>query len=126
VEAHIVDYLRQLGDFVWAVINNWAGYTTGGLVVAALWLWSTVRQKPTPQLLAIVVACFFLFVATFNAWREQNAARVVAEGNTKDALKKFDTLTIPNLNGEFSFMNTQSISGEAATEIIVQGLGLAV
>jgi hypothetical protein len=61
------DFLR----FLWAVANNWAGYTTGGLVVALLWLWSTLKQVPISRKTSIAVAVMFLIFAFFNAWRGQ-------------------------------------------------------
>jgi|GEM_PF-5473190 len=66
------DYIGEIGKFLWAVINNWAGYTTGGLVVALLWLWSTLRQIQISRKIGIAVALVFLFFAIFNAWREKH------------------------------------------------------
>jgi hypothetical protein len=66
-----MDYLKELGEFSWAVINNWAGYATGGLVVALIWLWSTLKQIPISRKLGITLALIFLFFAFFNAWHNQ-------------------------------------------------------
>jgi hypothetical protein len=66
-----MDYLKQFGEFSWAVLNNWAGYTTGGVVVALIWLWSTLQQVPISRQMGIAVALTFLFFAFFNAWRDQ-------------------------------------------------------
>jgi hypothetical protein len=66
-----MDYINDIGRFLWAVINNWAGYTTGGVLVALLWLWTTFRQIPLSRKIGIGVAVIFLFFAVFNAWRDQ-------------------------------------------------------
>jgi hypothetical protein len=66
-----VDILKQMGDFVWAVITNWAGYATGGVIVALVSLWSLLRKIPPSKKFGVVLALVFLFVALFNAWRDQ-------------------------------------------------------
>jgi hypothetical protein len=88
--------IGDLGTFLWAVINNWAGYCTGGVVVALLWLWSTLKQKNIPRSWGIAVAIFFLAVSTFNAWREQHqAARTEHE-----ARLHAEDISHPNLRAE--------------------------
>jgi hypothetical protein len=64
-------WFSDLLHFLLAVINSWAGYATGGVVVALLWLWSTISQIPMSRKAGIVLALFFLFMAFFNAWRKQ-------------------------------------------------------
>ena len=64
-------WLSDLFQFLRAVLNSWAGYTTGGIVVALAWLWSTISQIPLSRKAGIVLALFFLFMAFFNAWRKQ-------------------------------------------------------
>jgi hypothetical protein len=71
--------LRELGEFLWAVATNWATWTTGGLVVALLWLWSTLRQVPISRKIGIVVAVLFLLLAFFKAWQEQKHLAVSAQ-----------------------------------------------
>ena len=65
------DFFPDLGRFLWAVITNWAAYATGGVIVALLWLWSTLRESPVSKKVGIGVALVFLFFAFFNAWRQQ-------------------------------------------------------
>jgi hypothetical protein len=66
-----MDFVREFFIFAWAVINNWAGYCTGGVVVALLWFWSTLKQQPIPKKLGLIVAAVFFALAIFSAWREQ-------------------------------------------------------
>jgi hypothetical protein len=65
------EIIREISIWAWAVINNWAGYATGGVIVALAWLWSTFRQKPTSKKFGIGIALVFLCAALFNAWRDQ-------------------------------------------------------
>src|SRR5436309_8565325 len=64
-------WFSDLFRFLWAVINSWAGYATGGVVVALAGLWSTIFQVSLSRRVAIALALFFLFMAFFNAWRKQ-------------------------------------------------------
>ena len=66
-----MELLRDIVIFLWAVLNNWAGYCTGGVIVALLWFWSTLRQRTLPTKLGLLLAVGFLIVAVFNAWRAQ-------------------------------------------------------
>jgi MFS superfamily sulfate permease-like transporter len=88
-----MEWIKELGEFLWAVINNWAGYATGGVIVAILWLWSTYFQKSVSKRWGIALAIFFLTIAVFNAWREQHQGLLVAQ-------KKLDVLTLPMLEGD--------------------------
>jgi hypothetical protein len=76
-----MDILKEIVTFVWAVINNWAGYFTGGVIVALLGLWATVKQKPLPRRIGIASALFFLAGASFNAWEDQ---RKLVKGSESD------------------------------------------
>ena len=66
-----MEYISDLLRFLWAVVTNWAGLATGGIIVAVLWLWSTVRQMPISRKFGIALALVFLSLAVFNVWREQ-------------------------------------------------------
>lgn len=82
-----MEWLKQVAEFLWAVINNWAGYTTGGLIVALLWLWSTLRQVPISRKVGIAVAILFLFFAAFNAWRKLYVENEIARSRGSLMLK---------------------------------------
>jgi hypothetical protein len=58
-------------EFAWAVVNNWAGYATGGLVVATFWLFFVWKDKQMPRTLGFTLAGIFLLMAFFKAWKEQ-------------------------------------------------------
>jgi len=101
------EYFNQIFEFSWAVINNWAGYATGGIVVALVWLWSTVYQKIISRRLGVALALSFLFFAFFTAWREQYLKTHpglklevlqlgVADGHTQNDCKIFISASIKN------------------------------
>lgn len=72
-------YLRDLFEFLWAVINSWAGYSTGGVAVALLSLWSILGRVQYSRRFGIALAEFFLFLAFFNAWRVEHQKRTAIE-----------------------------------------------
>jgi hypothetical protein len=107
-----MDFFKDLLTFLWAVIDSWAGYTTGGIIVAILWLWSILRQRAVPRKIAVAVAVFFVFCAVFHAWREQfhKASNVQA---------KFDASTKPEFRVVIAqIIGTYSSSGK--TVFLVQ------
>jgi len=67
----MLSFLSDLWKFVWASINNWGGYSTGGVIVALIALWSLLRSRPLPRRFGVSVAIFFLFFGIFKAWRDQ-------------------------------------------------------
>lgn len=66
------EWWNELVIFLLAVFNNWAGYVTGGAVVAVLWLWFSVRQQAMGRFVAIGLAVLFAFLAVFKAWRNEH------------------------------------------------------
>ncbi len=65
------EYLKDLVQFLLASAEHWAVLVTGGIVIALLWLWSALKQRPLPRRLVLGLAAAFLVFAFFNAWREQ-------------------------------------------------------
>jgi hypothetical protein len=63
--------LRDFGVFVWAVLTNWAGFATGGILVALVWLWGTLNKVPVSRKIGLGLALIFLVMALFKAWRDQ-------------------------------------------------------
>jgi hypothetical protein len=70
--------MGDITSFLWAVLNNWAGYSTGGLIVAAIALWAVWRNKPLPRRTALLLAVLFLFMAFYKAWHDQYVENAVS------------------------------------------------
>jgi hypothetical protein len=91
---------KEFGVFTRDVLNSWAGYCTGGVIVALLWLWSTLNEVPISRKIGIAVAIFFLAVALFNAWQKQ--------------YRRANTAELPNLSARIDFLyggNVTEING---------------
>jgi len=82
-----MDLFKDLFEFSISVVNSWAGYATGGVIVACLGLWSVLRNQQMPRAVAIGIAIFFLFAAFFNAWRVQHR-EVISLNSQIDLLSK--------------------------------------
>ena len=74
--------LTELIEFLWSVVNSWAGYATGGLIVAFVWFYFGFKQSSPPRNLILVLAVFFLFCAFFNAWRIQKSQVVTFQARS--------------------------------------------
>lgn len=77
-----MEWLHDLLLYGEAVINNWAGYATGGILVALMWLRSVWRPEwKLSRRLGLSLASAFLFFASFQAWRDQyqRGARLQAQ-----------------------------------------------
>jgi hypothetical protein len=74
-----VNFFGDIGRFLWDVLNNWAGYATGGLLVAAFGLWFTWRDKAIPRHIVLALAVVFLLMAIYKAWHDQYAENMVAQ-----------------------------------------------
>jgi len=97
-----MELLKEIGIFFWAVINNWAAYSTGGIIVALIWLWSTAKQKTIPRPVGFGVAIFFLVCAFFNAWIVQyHDAEALRE-----EIKKVNSERTPNFTGEIESISS--------------------
>jgi hypothetical protein len=81
--------LKEICTFAWAVINNWAGYSTGGLIVALVALWHTLKEVPVSRPLGIGLSIVFMLMASFKAWQDQHNAAI-------EAKRKLEELTKPN------------------------------
>jgi hypothetical protein len=111
----MTSFIREFGEFLLAVVNNWAGYTTGGVIVATVWLWSTLKQVPISRKVGILLAVMFLVFAFFNAWREQHHEALEKQ-------QKLDALTLPILTADI-FVAISRIGGNGGdTLMTVAGL----
>lgn len=79
----------ELSRFCWAVINNWAGYSTGGIVVATAAFWHILRDVPMSRRFGLGLAVVFLFMAFFKAWRDQYRSRIMADHKLRIAEPDF-------------------------------------
>jgi hypothetical protein len=107
-----MEYIQEIGEFIWAVVNNWAGYCTGGLIVALLWLWATIKQRALPRQIGIALAIIFLFFAVFNAWR--------AKDQQLRALK--ESLRSPVLEGGYEGLGVITATSPEGMVVIVNGV----
>lgn len=57
--------------FLWEVVNNWAGYATGGLILATLGFRYAWKDKQIPSRVTLWLSPVFLVMALFKAWDEQ-------------------------------------------------------
>jgi hypothetical protein len=80
--------------FLWDVANNWAGYSTGGLLVATLALWYSWRDKVMPRKIALVLAGGFLIIAIYKTWHDQYAENQVG--------RESGTVAFVGLSGTFN------------------------
>ena len=64
--------LREIWLFVWAVFNNWAGYATGGIIMATIALWYTIKHQSIPRKVLLCLAVVFFVMAVFKAWQAEH------------------------------------------------------
>jgi hypothetical protein len=106
-----MEFIRVLSTFLWAVVDNWAGYCTGGVMMALLWLWSMLKTQPIPRKVGIGVALLFLLLAFFNAWRDQydRVAKLTGQidKDRPDFIGEIDQITFgdsPETGGSSAFV----------------------
>jgi len=75
--------LSDIEHFAWDVINNWAGYSTGGLILACVVLWFGVKEKTMPRKVALVLAALFLLMAFFKAWQDKSQKLIALQAQLK-------------------------------------------
>jgi hypothetical protein len=64
------NFVHDLLLWVWSVVDSWAGYTTGGVLVALI----TVRAwlyKELSKVQALAALTFFVLFALFSSWRTE-------------------------------------------------------
>jgi hypothetical protein len=94
--------LSEILEFVWAVINNWAGYATGGLIVATVSFYLVWNDKPMARNVALVLSALFLLMAFFRAWRDKK--RALQASQTELAVER--DRKQPKLSGEIGLAVT--------------------
>jgi predicted membrane protein len=64
--------MAHMLTFLWAVMNNWAGYATGGMIMAVIFLGQTLSNKWAPSKRLLKVCCVIFFaLAIFKSWDDQ-------------------------------------------------------
>jgi hypothetical protein len=93
---------RQIVPFLLAVCFNWAAYSTGGIIVAIVTFWHSLRNKPVSKKLAIALALCFLLMAFFKAWDEQFEAAAAFYQELND-------LTNPKLSAKIEAIDSADV-----------------
>jgi len=60
-----MDLLSDLLSFICAVVNSWAGYATGGVIMALVAFWAMFRQKQVPRSMGLGLPSFFFSLRSF-------------------------------------------------------------
>jgi hypothetical protein len=95
--------MRDLFEFVWAVVNNWAGYFTGGMIVATITLYFMWRDKPMGRTIGLTLSALFLFMAFFKAWKEQRSLGAATATQNQQLREQIDELTKSAISGTIDF-----------------------
>jgi hypothetical protein len=83
--------IGHLFTFLWAIINNWAGYATGGLIMALIFFGQTWSKKWEPSKKILKVCCIvFLALAIFKSWDEQYTSATTRQKLLEDKSPKLD------------------------------------
>ena len=122
--------MSDILTFIWAVINNWAGYSTGGLIVATAAFWAIWRDKPMPRTALLILSGLFLFMAIYKAWHDQKVtvtdANKTIEGLRKELDEARHTLdyereqNTPKLSGEIDQMAIGDVPEMGGAQIFLQ------
>lgn len=64
--------LGDILEFTKSVVTHWGSWLTGGLVIAAIWVYEHFKGESLSWKFAAVVLVFCFLAATFMAWRDQS------------------------------------------------------
>ena len=64
--------LGDVGEFAKSVAMHWGSWLTGGLIIAAIWVYEHFKGEALPWRFAAVVLALCFLIATFMTWREQH------------------------------------------------------
>lgn len=116
------DYIWK---FIWAVLNNWAGYFTGGIFIAIVTVWFAWRQKTMERKFLKYLLICFLVMAVFKAWKDEYIAAtpemaitVLVQNSSKNKIQIY-----PKFIGSFeeSAGNSESDSPDEAFRLFSKG-----
>jgi len=119
--------MRNFLDFLLAVLNNWAGYATGGLIVASCWLFFLWKDKPMPKFLGFLLAAIFLLMAFFKAWKDQKNIVDQKSSEVSKLTTRIEELTKSDISGEivFAVLGTQGSGSHAGIIVNLNNKGAA-
>lgn len=115
-------FLSDLLSFIWAVVHSWAAYATGGVIMALVTFWSTLRQKPVPRWFGVTLAVIFLFFAFFHAWRSEHRAAIQAQEEKQkvdNELSATRNESLPKLKGQILFSSSGISRNDADTTSVL-------
>lgn len=58
-------------QYAWDVFNNWAGYFTGGLIMAVITFWYSWRSQTMKRKVLLIITTLFFVMGSYKAWEEQ-------------------------------------------------------
>jgi len=100
-------------QFIWCVLNNRAGYVTGGLLVGAVTFYFMWRDKPAPRNVMFVLCVFALLLAFYKAWDDQYRENQVG----RDA----GSLFLAALNGDVA-INAATHKSDVQLTLVLKNL----
>jgi hypothetical protein len=62
---------RDIWEFFWSVANNWAGYFTGGLIIALVSFYYAWRNQTMARKIILIFSIIFFLMACFKAWKDE-------------------------------------------------------
>jgi len=87
--------MDSLPQYLLALVDHWAALMTGGILIAILALFERARGQAVSWRAYLLIAVVCFFVASFLAWKDENAAKLHAEcllshaQNAKEIRKRF-------------------------------------
>ncbi|MFN7928596.1 MAG: hypothetical protein U0Y68_11730 [Blastocatellia bacterium] len=109
------ELLHDILLFIYAVLTSLAGYLTGGLVIAAMFIYERIKNKPISMRTFWVGLVIFLFVSFFSAWRDEHtsvreATKTVTEMKTQiNETKQNLTKEIESVKHDLTFEREHNI-----------------
>jgi len=112
--------MRAFLACAWAVLNNWAGYATGGLFVASAGLYLTLRDQRMPRRIGLALSALFLLMAFFKTWNEQKSLLRSAWAENRKLVGQIDDLARSRIHGtiDFAILGAQADNGSHAALVI--------
>jgi len=100
-----MDLLSDLLSFICAVVNSWAGYATGGVIMALVAFWAMFRQKQVPRSMGLACHHFsFLCVLSCVAGSTScSASGTRRQAKAEEQLVGIEKHSFPDLKGEIIF-----------------------